>query len=187
MSALATPSTHCPLEVYHYCGWQMGTDTDFRIFTLHIEGVSIDSIPLGDVGDYIADLAQLLGKEVEPRFAGITKGSINLRAKVRREHDIEVKNRGFLLRTGDAPEEAVRARQRISQRLGRHRARKATLVDHANTKVVEIPIEKPFDADTNVPLLQRSGTLQGQVIRVGGRQDTVSVEIQDVDDHCCPN
>jgi hypothetical protein len=35
--------------------------------------------------------------------------------------------------------------------------------------------------DTIVKYLCRAGSLQGRIIRIGGKQDTVSVEIQDVD------
>lgn len=161
----------------------MASDKDFRIYTLHIEGVNIDNIPLGEIGEYIADLAHLLGKDVDPKFAGITKGSIRLKAKIRKEHEIDVKTRGFMVRTGDGPEEAVRAKARISERLGRHRAKRAALVDSANSKVIEIPVEAPSEEQINIPSLQKAGTIQGQVIKVGGKQETVPVEIQDVDEH----
>ena len=56
------------------------------------------------------------------------------------------------------------------------------LLDSVQTKVMEIPIEKPLP-QIATPALTRSGTLQGKVIRLGGRQDIVSVEIQDADGH----
>ncbi|MBL8232945.1 MAG: hypothetical protein JNL98_30880 [Bryobacterales bacterium] len=158
----------------------------FKIFALHIEGVNLDNVPLHEVGEYIADLAHLLGKDVDPKFAGVTKGSINVRAKVPVEHEMDVRNRGFALRVGDAPDEAERAKQRISQRLGKHRAKRATLVDAKNNRVIEIPVMKISTETLNLPLLQQKGSLQGQVIRVGGRKDPVSVEIQDVDDYIYP-
>lgn len=42
-------------------------------------------------------------------------------------------------------------------------------------------IIKPLSNIPNVPSLSRAGTLQGKIVRIGGRQDTVSVELQDVD------
>jgi hypothetical protein len=88
----------------------------------------------------------------------------------------------FLLRTGDAPEDAIRAEARISKRLGSHRAKTAALLDQSSAKVMEIPIARPAP-QAEVPALTRSGYLQGKVIRLGGKQDVVSVEIQDVDGH----
>lgn len=157
-------------------------DGSFKVFTLHIEGVDIDNISLEDIGQYLTDFAELLGRDAAPRYHAIKRGSLTLAAKVPREREIDVKTRGFLLRTGDAPEEAVRARQRISKRLGVHRARKATLLDPSRDKVIEIPIDRPV-AMVETPPLTRAGTVQGKVIRLGGRQDVVSVEIQDVDGH----
>jgi hypothetical protein len=157
-------------------------DGDFKVFTLHIEGVNIDNVTLKDIGQYLSDFAELLGKDASPRYHSIKRGSLTIAAKVRAECEIEVKTRGFLLRTGDAPEDAVRATQRISRRLGIHRARRATLLDPAQTKVMEIPIEKPA-SQIETPTLSRAGALQGKIIRLGGKQEIVSVEIQDVDGH----
>jgi hypothetical protein len=157
------------------------TDPQSRIVTLHIQGVNIDNLSLEDVGQYLADFAALLGKDVTPKYHSIKRGSLTMRATVPADREIDVKTRAFLLRTGDAPEEAIRARQRISRRLGINRAKRATLLDSSNSKVVEIPVEKPSEIAPPVPSVIRAGSLQGKVIRLGGRQDPVSVEIQDVD------
>src|SRR5579872_4567884 len=104
-------------------------DGQSRIVTLYVQGVKIDSLSLDDIGQYLSDFAELLGRDVDPKFHSIKKsGSFSLRATVPFEREIDVKTRGFLLRTGDAPEEAVRARERISRRLGRNHARRATLL-----------------------------------------------------------
>lgn len=157
-------------------------DGEFKVFTLHIEGVNIDHISLEDIGQYLTDLSELLGKDASPRYHAIKRGSLTIAAKVPREREIDVKTRGFLLRTGDAPEEAVRARQRIAKRLGMHHAKKATLLDATRDKIIDIPIERPIPVVDTPPLL-RAGSLQGKVIRLGGKQDIVPVEIQDVDGH----
>jgi len=161
----------------------MTDDPRFRILTLHIEGVNIDKIPLEDIGAYVSDFADLIGRDIEPRYHSIKRGSLTLRARVPSDREIDVKTRGFLLRTGDAPEDAVRARERLSKRLGINHAKRATLLDSSKSKVVEIPIERPSPQDATIPSLERSGYLQGTVIRVGGKQDIVSVELQDTDGH----
>lgn len=161
-------------------------DGDFKIFTLHIEGVNIDNLALEDIAAYLADFSELLGKDVSPRYHSIKRGSLTLGAKVRADRAIDVRTRGFLLRTGDAPEEAVRAKDRISKRLGIHRARKATLLDSDHTKVVEIPILRPSADSVEVPGLKRAGSLQGKAVRIGGIRDIVTVDIQDADGHVYP-
>jgi hypothetical protein len=161
----------------------MSEDSSFRVLTLHIEGVNIDKLPLEDIGEYLSDFANLIGRDAQPRYHSIKRGSLTLRAKVPFDREIDVKTRGFLLRTGDAPEDAVRARERLSKRLGINRAKRATLLDSSKSKVIEIPIERPTPQQPNLPSLERTGSLQGRVIRVGGKQDVVSVELQDVDGH----
>ena len=152
-----------------------------RVVTLYIQGVNVDNLSLEDIGEYMADFAELLGKDVEPKYHSITRGSLRIRARVPTEREIDVKTPGLLLRTGDGPEDAVRARERISRRLGVNRAKRATLLDSSQSKVIEIPVEKPIEAAPPVPSFVRAGSLQGRIIRIGGKQDTVSVEIQDVD------
>lgn len=161
----------------------MRREGDFKIFTLYIEGVNINNVGLEDIGQYLYDLAEMLGRDAEPRYHKIKGGSLSISAKVPHEREIDVKTRGFSLRTGDAPEAAVRAEQRISKRLGMNRARKATLLDQSNTKVIEIPIERSVYEPSEVPPLRRSGSLQGKIIRIGGIKEVVSVELQDVDGH----
>ncbi len=156
-------------------------DSQSRIVTLHIQGVNIENLSLEDVGQYLADFADLLGKDATPKYHSIRRGSLTMRAKVPAEREIDVKTRGFLLRTGDAPEDAIRARERISRRLGINRAKRATLLDSTNSKVIEIPVEKPLAIAPPVPNFVRAGSLQGKIIRIGGKQDPVSVEVQDVD------
>jgi hypothetical protein len=152
-----------------------------RVVTLYIQGVNIDNLSLEDIGEYVSDFAELLGRDVEPKYHAITRGSLKIKARVPIDREIDVKTRGFLLRTGDAPEDAIRARERISRRLGRNHAKRATLLDSVQSKVIEIPVEQPVSAAPPVPSLTRAGSLQGRIIRIGGKQDIVSVEIQDVD------
>lgn len=159
-------------------------DKKFRVVSLYVQGVNIDNLSLNDVGEYLSDFAKLLGADVTPRFDSIKRtGSFMLKARVPTEKEIDIKTRGFLMRTGDAPEDAIQARDRISRRLGIHRAKRATLLDSTQAKVIEIPIEKPSSSFPPVPNLSRSGSLQGKIVRIGGRQDIVSVEVQDVDGH----
>jgi len=152
-----------------------------KIVTLVIQGVNIDNLSLEDIGAYLADFAELLGKDTDARYHSIKRGSLALKAKIPTEREIDVKNRGFQLRTGDAPEDAVRARERIARRMGINHAKRALLLDSTESKVIEIPVEQPLPAIAKVPSFVRAGALQGKVIRVGGKQDTVSVELQDVD------
>jgi hypothetical protein len=120
------------------------SDHDYRIVSLYIKGVNIDNLPLNDIGEYLADFAKLLGADVAPRFDSIKgTGSITLRARVAPEKEIDVKTRAFLLRTGDAPEDAIQARNRISRRLGIHRAKQATVFDSTQAKVIETQLRQP--------------------------------------------
>src|SRR5437870_13711144 len=103
----------------------MSSQVDGRsqVVTLLVQGVNIENLSLEDIGEYLSDFAELLGKDVEPRYHSIKRGSLAIRATIPAEREIDVKTRAFLLRTGDAPEDAVRARERISRRLGINHAK----------------------------------------------------------------
>jgi hypothetical protein len=149
-----------------------------KIVTLVIQGVNIDNLSLEDIGEYLADFAELLGKDTDARYHSIKQArQFGTKSKIPTEREIDVKTRGFLLRTGDAPEDALRARERIARRIGINHAKRALLLDSTESKVIEIPVEKPLPAVAKVPSFVRAGSLQGKVIRVGGRQETVSVEL----------
>ena len=49
------------------------SDRDYRIVSLHIQGVNIENLPLNDMGEYLADFANLLGADVAPRFDSIKR------------------------------------------------------------------------------------------------------------------
>ena len=57
------------------------------------------------------------------------------------------------------------------------------MLDSTQARVVEIPMLSPSTSFAPVPGLSRSGSLQGKIVRIGGKQDIVSVELQDVDGH----
>jgi len=155
----------------------------FKVFTLRIEGVNADNIPLEDIGAYLIDLSVIIGKEYTPRFHGIKRGSLLLSTKTPNEDEGSVKHRLSLVKTNDAPQDMVAAQIRISERLGVHRAKKAALLDSANNKVLEFPVIRPSVESYSIPRISKAGTLQGKIIRIGGRKDDVPVDIEDVDGH----
>lgn len=158
----------------------MRKEVPYRVFTMRVEGVNLDSLSLTDVAGYLHDFADLIGAESKPRFHGITRGSARFAARVPKEDEPQVRTRGLSLKTGDAPDEAIQAQSRISQRLALHRAKRATILDHNRDKIVEIPIAEPLIA-SSMQSAYKQTSLQGRVIRIGGKQNIVPVEIQDTD------
>jgi len=155
----------------------------FKIFTLRIEGVNADNIPLEDIGAYLADLSVIIGKEHAPRLHRIKRGSLLLSTKIPNENEGDVKYRLSLVKNNDAPQDVAAVQKKISERLGCHRAKKATLLDPSNNNVLEFPVIRPSTESYNIPSILKAGTLQGKVIRIGGKRDDVSVDIEDVDGH----
>ena len=155
----------------------------FKIFTLRIEGVNADNIPLEDVGAYLLNLSAIIGKEYSPRLHKITKGSLDLATKVPEKDEICVRTRLALVKSSDAPQDLITSQRKISELLGYHKARKATLLDPSNKKVLEFPVIRPLADSSNIPKIPATSALQGKVIRIGGKNDDVTVDIEDVDGH----
>jgi len=156
-------------------------DENLRIFTLEIKGFNPTALRPEVVGQYLGDLAKLVGPDVDSRFYRITRGSTNLAVCVPKQQEPDVRNRAFLIKTGQAPPEAMKANESLLERLARDKAKSARLLDHSKNNLIVFPISSSIPEKTVV--LTKSGSLQGQVIKIGGKQETVPVQIEDVDGH----
>ncbi len=79
---------HCEhenlFEVYHERRNALGRreDPNYKIITFHVEGVKLENFTLTDIGDYVSDFGQLVGRDVEPRFHSLKNGSMTLNIQV---------------------------------------------------------------------------------------------------------
>ena len=150
-----------------------------------IDGFRPDTLPMGRLAGYMADLAKLLGSEPGVHFDKVKEGSAKLVHYVDEEVRPEVEHRLRLVKRGDADADAQAAVAAINQKLAEDgktaylkqgRGKLLTFNGHvapAPKKPVYGPITQP-------------GTLEGKLIRLGGRDDTKPVHLQDGDEvHIC--
>jgi len=155
----------------------------FKTFTLYIEGVNANNIPLDDIGWYLIDLAAIIGKENAPRIQNVRNGSLRLATKIQDRDEDDVRARLLLIKSDDAPQDLIASQRNISERLGRHKARRATLLDPSQNNVLEFPVVRPAMEIYDIPRISQAGELQGKIIRIGGKNEDVAVDIEDVDGH----
>jgi len=151
------------------------------VFFLRIDGITPRKMALSDLGQYMLDFVRLLGAEQCPRFYRIKQNCTSIGARLPREREVDTRQRLFLVRNGEGPQEALNAQSSIALRMGKSRAKGGVVTDYQGTRLIEIPVPVIAPAAPSLPVLTRAGSLQGQVIKIGGKQEVVPVQIEDVD------
>ena len=160
----------------------MSKPIPYRIFTLHIGGVLPTKMRVEVLGVYLQDFARLLGPEIDARFHSVKKGgSSDIAVRIRPDQEQDVKNRAYLINTDQAPPEAQAAKTKFIDDLARYQARGAALFDPSSIKIIEFPAAPVPEMFKPIPTLVKSGSVQGQVVGIRKKSETVSVLIEDVD------
>lgn len=152
-------------------------------YELYIDAFTPGSIPMARLAEYMAGLAVLLGHEEHVHFDKLRTGSLALVSRVEPVAQSKVRRRLEEVRYGTAPKSAMDAFQEIDGRLAADNAIGRILC--GQTKVIEFPgRNRPVESSLG-PVIQ-SGTLDGEVIQVGGRDETINIHIRSGEDvHRC--
>lgn len=150
-------------------------DTKYRF---RIDGpYTPETLPMQRLAEYASALATLLGEEANVHLAGVEQGSAVLVASVDASAQAKVQARVLRIRNGDAPADAQKAFQQLDDLL---RADHATgsLVSDSDAVIVPFPGRERHEPPVFGPFKQ-DGTIDGQVIRVGGRHATIPIHLRD--------
>ena len=146
------------------------------------EAYSPETMPMSRLAGYMTDLAQIFGENEHVRFVRLERGSTVLVQAVEPEAEPKIRNRLHAITNGEPPEDAARAFRSLNERLAADDAT-GSLMDGDGAKVIRFPgREQP----RNVNYGPQLDTLDGALIRIGGRDDTVPVHLKDGDTiHMC--
>lgn len=147
-------------------------------YALRIIKSAPDKITLVRLAEYMLELGKLLGESDRVHFSGLVKGSAVVRAWAEESAAESVSRRVQLCRTGNAPQDAGAAMARINQMLGED-GTNGELKDPAGAVVIPFPGVKVLP-DTDL-LVTEEGHIDGQVIKIGGRDDTIPLWLRDAD------
>ncbi|MFN0170630.1 MAG: hypothetical protein ACKV22_29765 [Bryobacteraceae bacterium] len=152
-------------------------------YELYIDTFTPASIPMSRLAEYMADFAVLLGHEEHVHFAKLKPGSLTLAAHADQIAQHKVQRRLDEVRYGTGPQAAVEALRRIDDKLAADNS--VGSIRHGRTKIIEFPgCTRPVES-TIGPIIQ-FGTLDGEVIQVGGRDETINIHVKAGDDiHRC--
>ncbi|WP_297856729.1 hypothetical protein [Elioraea sp.] len=136
-----------------------------------------ETLPMERLGDYVVVFAKLLGEQPNVHFRGIEAGSAVLVAIVDPPAQPKVRERMIAIRDGGGPSDARKAYVDLDEML-RNDNETGALSDEAGGVVI------PFQGRNRPePLVygpfREDGTIDGQLIRIGGRDEIVPVHLRD--------
>ncbi|WP_200243651.1 hypothetical protein [Thiohalocapsa halophila] len=150
---------------------------DAHEYRFRIDAWTPETIPMARLADYMRDVATLLGETEHVHFVRVDPGSALLVQSVEHEslHNVQARLRADFAQ-GEGEAEALRAYRNIDKRLAEDNASGA-LFEPDGAEVIRFP-----GRETPQPLtfgaFTQPGTLDGVLIRIGGKDDSVPVWLQ---------
>lgn len=151
-----------------------------KTFRFKIDGhYTPSTIPMARLAEYMTDVAIIMGEQAKVHFVNVGIGSTVLRAKVEPEAAEKVRIRVNDARLGRPAPDAGDAVRRVNFRL-REDGSRATFAEEIGERLGELLYFPGVEAEVPVPIpaFNQDGTLDGIVVRLGGRKDTVPVLIE---------
>ena len=170
------------------------TDDHKKRMIFYIDAYSPETIPMAKLADYMTDFAALLGKDHAVHFDAVEDGSTKIVSRVEFEDVPKVTTRLTEIRNGTAPKELAGSWRRLTTGLPtttRSAAscsgkRAAPASSGARRELLAFPGRTTPKAQSYGPFNQ-DGHLDGVLISVGGKDETISIRLQNGDttySHC---
>ncbi|MGJ5093873.1 hypothetical protein ACQR18_17515 [Bradyrhizobium oligotrophicum] len=150
-----------------------------RTYRFKIDAFSIDSIPMARLAEYMGQLAKLLGETDRVHFSHLEPGSAVLVSTIEEPAVRKVEERVVAVARGDAPKDIMSVFQRIDSMLAKDNA-VGVLSAHEGAEVIPFPGRTRPKPVRYGPFWER-GSLDGVLIRIGGKDDTIPAMLQDGD------
>ena len=148
-----------------------------REYRFVIDAYSPDTLPMVRLAEYMGELARLLGRLDQVHFVRLEQRSTVLVQSVEPEAAPDVRERLHSLRQGNPPEDAARAFTALNRYLADDDATGILQVSGA-AEVIRFPgREEP--APVTFGAFNQTGVLDGVLIRIGGRDETVPAHLRD--------
>ncbi|HTX36818.1 MAG TPA: hypothetical protein VME43_17435 [Bryobacteraceae bacterium] len=154
-----------------------------EIYELYIDAFTPETIPMARLADYMTSLAELLGHREHVHFGDLKQGSLAVAARVDEVALRKVEKRLEEVRYGAGPDLAQKALREIDDKLAEDNAIGRIL--RGKAKLIEFPGRtRPVEAKLGP--VEQPGALDGEIIQVGGRDETINVHLKSGDQiHFC--
>lgn len=148
-----------------------GSEYKFRI-----DNATPASLPMKRLAEYLAQLSVLFGNSDYVHFDRVDEGSAILKQWVDWSAEEEVTTRLRAISYGSGPDEAARAEKRINAML-RDDGASAQLLNQVDAQIIRFPGKETSTVEAVGPITME-GSLDGRLIRLGGRDETVPVWLE---------
>jgi hypothetical protein len=139
-----------------------------------------DTMPMDRLAQYLAALAKMFGHSEHTHFIGITEGSAELHTAIDPVDAPKVQTRLNGVRLGEGPKEALAGKQALEDLLANDNA-VGTLTE-AESKQVVIPfVGRNRVKPLAFPPFREDTSIDGQLVSIGGRDNTAHAILQDGD------
>jgi hypothetical protein len=153
----------------------MDTGQELRFY---MEPYTPETLPLGRLADYLAELAKVLGDDRAVHLIELQEGSTVLVNKVDSEALPKVYERAAAVKRGDAPRDAMDGYRNLNKLLQEDNGSGA-LLEPTGAEILDFPGRRE---DRPVfSWLEERGEVDGEVARVGGTSDPVPLLLQTTD------
>ena len=146
-------------------------------YRLKIDVFTPETLPMQRLSLYMAELAKLLGEEERVHFVEVAKGSAVLVANIEEPAYPKVFARVSNVQKGVGDPDALRAEKRLDDLLAEDGA-VGQLLDQQGAKIIEFP-GRTRPKPLRYGPFREDGVLEGLIIRVGGKDDSVPVWLRD--------
>jgi hypothetical protein len=157
---------------------------DTSQYRLKIDVFSVDSLPMARLAEYMAELAALLGEREHVHFSHLEPGSAILVSTVEPAAFPKVTDRVEKVARGDGPKDAMQAYRNLDAMLAKDDA-VAELLAPGMSKIIAFP-GRTRPKPMRYGPFREDGSLDGRIIRIGGRDETIPIWLKngDVEYHC---
>lgn len=146
------------------------------VFTIDV--FTPDTIPMARLAEYIAELAQLVGHKETTHFRRVESGSAKLAYAVADSTNARVEQRIIAAPSGEGPREAIEAFKRLDEMLAADNAVGSLQKAAGSAVVIQFP-GRLRPAELALPAFRQPGTIDGEVVSLGGKDKTAHVILRD--------
>ncbi|MGH6842724.1 MAG: hypothetical protein ACREDV_11660 [Methylocella sp.] len=154
-------------------------------YRLRIDVFSVESLPMSRLAEYMAEFARLLGDQEHVHFSHLEHGSAVLVSNIEEFAVPKVGERLQKVREGHGPKDAMQAYKALDTLLAKDNA-VASLTTEGGEEIIAF-LGRTRPKPIRYGPFREYGSLDGTVIRLGGRDETIPVLLADADGaeyHC---
>ncbi len=151
--------------------------SDPKEYRFKIDVFTLDTLPMARLAQYMAGLADLLGHKQSVHFDHLEEGCTVLVQRIDEPDVAKVQRRIHEVRNHEGSQDALKAFDELDRMLAKDDT-VGTLIEGKETEILLFPgVTRPQPV-TYGPFNEQ-GSLSGNLIKIGGKDDTVPVHIQD--------